>query len=196
MKSARFDACSCGRKPRQASTHSLSQVYERAGAVPFEWKLDRRVGSEEVGAFIGPPHGRQLADETFAFCLRQHARSTPPRARSFPRILCPCSSGSSGSRSTFRTLGRSREKEKRHCVRFRDRVRARFDVSIAEVDAQDLHQKAVFGVSVVSNEGAICERALEQVARAAELQEDAVLIDRATEVIPIGDELYGVDEDD
>src|SRR5215469_9016951 len=81
-------------------------------------------------------------------------------------------------------------KEKRSVVRrFRDRVRARFDVSIAEVEAQDLHQKAIFGVSVVSSKGAVCERALEEVARAAQLQEDAVLIDRAMELIPIGDEL-------
>ena len=42
-------------------------------------------------------------------------------------------------------------KEKRSVVRrFRDRVRARFEVSIAEVDAQDLLQRAVFGVSVAT----------------------------------------------
>jgi len=87
-------------------------------------------------------------------------------------------------------------KDKRRVVRkFRDRVRARFDVSIAEVEAQDLLQKAVFGVSVVSSEAAVCDSVLEQVARSAELQEDAVLTDRATEVIPIGDELYGADDE-
>jgi uncharacterized protein YlxP (DUF503 family) len=83
-------------------------------------------------------------------------------------------------------------KDKRRVVRrFRDRIRARFDVSIAEVDAQDLHQKAIFGVSVVSGDSRMCESVLEQVARSAELQEEAVLTDRVTEVIPIGDELYG-----
>ncbi len=83
-------------------------------------------------------------------------------------------------------------KEKRSVVRrFRDRVRARFDVSIAEVDAQDLHQKAVFGVAVVSGDAAQCDSVLEQVARAAELQEEAVLADRATELITVGDDLYG-----
>lgn len=82
-------------------------------------------------------------------------------------------------------------KEKRAVVRkFRDRIRARFDVSIAEVDAQDLHQKAVFGIAVVSGEASVCDSMLEQVARAAELQEDAVLADRSTEIIPIGDEMY------
>jgi hypothetical protein len=83
-------------------------------------------------------------------------------------------------------------KEKRSVVRkIRDRTRARFDVSIAEVGAQDLHQKAVFGVSVVSSDAAVCDSVLEQVARAAEMAEDAVLTDRETEVVPFGDELYG-----
>ena len=79
-------------------------------------------------------------------------------------------------------------KEKRAVGRkFRDRIRARFDVSIAEVGEQDLHQKAVFGVAVVSNEAAVCDSVLEQVARAAELAEDAVLVDRSTEVVSHGD---------
>src|SRR5262249_46621458 len=83
-------------------------------------------------------------------------------------------------------------KEKRSVVRkFRDRVRAKYDVSIAEVDAQDLHQRAVFGVSVVSGDSAVVDSILQQVARTAELQEEAVLTDRATEVIPIGQDLYG-----
>lgn len=83
-------------------------------------------------------------------------------------------------------------KEKRSVVRrFRDRVRARFDVSIAEVAAQDLHQRAVFGVSVVSSDAAVCDSVLGKVARAAETAEDAVLTDRASEVVPFGDDLYG-----
>jgi len=83
-------------------------------------------------------------------------------------------------------------KDKRSVVRrFRDRVRARFDVSIAEVGAQDLLQRAVFGVSVVSGDAKVCDSVLAQVARAAELAEEAVLTDRATEVIPIGDEMFG-----
>lgn len=83
-------------------------------------------------------------------------------------------------------------KDKRAVTRkFRDRVRAHFDVSIAEVDAQDLHQKAVFGVAVVSADARVCDSVLAQVARAGSHQEDAVLTDRATELIPIGDEMFG-----
>ena len=86
-------------------------------------------------------------------------------------------------------------KDKRSVVRkFRDRVRAKFDVSIAEVEDQDLHQKAVFGVAVVSSDAAVCDSVLEQVARSAELSEDAVLTDRSTELVTIGDELYGGDD--
>jgi uncharacterized protein len=88
-------------------------------------------------------------------------------------------------------------KDKRSVVRrFRDRVRARFEVSVAEVGAQQLLQRAVFGVSVVSGEAKVCDSVLAQVARAAETQEDAVLTDRSTEVIPIGDEMYGGDDAD
>jgi uncharacterized protein len=83
-------------------------------------------------------------------------------------------------------------KDKRSVVRkLQDRVRGRFSVSIAEVDAQDLHQKAIFGVAVISGEAAVCDSVLAAVARLAETQEEAVLTDRATELIPIGDDLYG-----
>jgi uncharacterized protein YlxP (DUF503 family) len=83
-------------------------------------------------------------------------------------------------------------KDKRRVVqKFRDRVRSRFDVSIAEVGEQDRLQRAVFGVSVVSSDAAVCDRVLEQVAHVAETQEDAVLTDRATELVTIGDDMYG-----
>jgi uncharacterized protein len=87
-------------------------------------------------------------------------------------------------------------KDKRRVVqKFRDRVRSRFDVSIAEVAGQDLHQRAVFGVSVVSGEAAVCDSVLEQVAHVAETCGDAVLTDRGTELVTIGDDLYGGDGD-
>jgi uncharacterized protein YlxP (DUF503 family) len=86
-------------------------------------------------------------------------------------------------------------KDKRSVVRrFRDRVRARFDVSIAEVGGQDLLQRAVFGVSVVSGDAKVCDSVLAQVARAAETQEDAILTDRATELIAFGEDMFGEDE--
>jgi uncharacterized protein len=89
---------------------------------------------------------------------------------------------------------RSLKDKRRVVLKFRDRVRARFDVSIAEVAEQDKLQRAVFGVSVVSSEAAVCDSVLEQVAHVAETQEDAVLTDRETEVVTFGDDLYGGDD--
>ncbi len=79
-------------------------------------------------------------------------------------------------------------KDKRSSVRrFRDRVRSRFDVSVAEVGAQDLLQRAVFGVCVVSGDSQVCDRVLADVARTAELQEEMVLTARATEILAMGE---------
>jgi hypothetical protein len=99
-------------------------------------------------------------------------------------------------RLTFHIAHARSLKDKRRVVqKFRDRVRSRFDVSIAEVAAQDLHQRAVFGVGVVSGDAAVCDSVLEQVARAAEAMGDAVLTDRSTELVTIGDDMYGGDDD-
>jgi uncharacterized protein len=79
-------------------------------------------------------------------------------------------------------------KEKRSSVRrFRDRVRSRFDVSVAEVGAQDLLQRAVFGVCVVSGDKEVCDSVLAHVARAAETEEEMVLTGRATEILAMGE---------
>lgn len=85
---------------------------------------------------------------------------------------------------------RSLKDKRRVVLSFRDRIRSRFDVSIAEVGGQDLHQRAVFGVSVVSGDAAVCDSVLEQVAQVAEQVTDAVLTDRETELVTIGDDMY------
>jgi uncharacterized protein YlxP (DUF503 family) len=98
-------------------------------------------------------------------------------------------------RLTFHVPHARSLKDKRRVIRkFRDRVRSRFDVSIAEVGAQEKLQRAVFGVSVISSDAAVCDSVLAQVARVAETQEEAVLTDRATELVTIGDEMYGNDD--
>jgi uncharacterized protein YlxP (DUF503 family) len=95
-------------------------------------------------------------------------------------------------RLTFHVPHSRSLKDKRRVIRrFRDRIRARFDVSIAEVAAQDKLQSAVFGVSVVSGDAATCDSVLEQVAHVAETQPDAILTDRATELVTIGQDMYG-----
>jgi uncharacterized protein len=94
-------------------------------------------------------------------------------------------------RLTFHVPHARSLKDKRRVVqKFKGRIRARFDVSIAEVGAQNKLQRAVFGVSVVSGDAAVCDSVLAQVAHLAETQEDAVLTDRATELVTIGEEMY------
>ena len=73
--------------------------------------------------------------------------------------------------------------------KLRDRLRARFEVSVAEVGAQDLHQRAVFGVAVVSGDASVCDSVLQKVAHFAELDGEAVLTDRETEIVAMGGDL-------
>ncbi len=89
---------------------------------------------------------------------------------------------------------RSLKDKRRVVLKFRDRVRARFDVSIAEVAAQDKLQRAVFGVAVVSSDAAVCDSVLAKVAQVAETAADAVLTDRSTELVTIGDDMFGDDD--
>lgn len=44
----------------------------------------------------------------------------------------------------------------------KDRLRDKFNVSVAEVDAHDLWQKAVLGMACVANEGAHVNQVLDQ----------------------------------
>jgi uncharacterized protein len=56
-------------------------------------------------------------------------------------------------------------KSKRHLVRSAiDRVKARFNVSIAEVAENDLWQRSVIGVSAVGNDHAFVNETLDKVA--------------------------------
>jgi uncharacterized protein YlxP (DUF503 family) len=54
----------------------------------------------------------------------------------------------------------------------------------------------VFGVSVVSGDAAVCDSVLEAVAHVAESSGDAVLTDRATELVTIGQDMYPDPDDD
>jgi len=55
-------------------------------------------------------------------------------------------------------------KSKRHFLKgIKDRVKNRFNVSIAEVDHNDLWQRTTLGVSVVTNQKQFANRVLSQV---------------------------------
>lgn len=54
-------------------------------------------------------------------------------------------------------------KDKRQVLHgVKDRLHAKFNLSVAEVDGQDLWQKAVLGMACVANEGSHANQVLEQ----------------------------------
>jgi len=85
-------------------------------------------------------------------------------------------------------------KDKRSIVRgLVERLRARFNVSAAEVDLQASHQRAVVGVAVVSSSASVCHAVFEKVTRFAELHPEALLTHRETEVVVVGEDMFGND---
>jgi uncharacterized protein len=78
-------------------------------------------------------------------------------------------------------------KDRRSVVRsFKDRVRARLRVSIAEVGDVERWQVATFGVSAVSRERASCEETMSHALSVARSLPDAVVADVRTEVLSFG----------
>ena len=81
-------------------------------------------------------------------------------------------------------------KSKRHLLRSAvDRVKARFNVSIAEVGDNDLWQRAVLGVAAVANDRAFVNETLDKVsAFVASVHGGQILLaDRRLEITPVGD---------
>jgi uncharacterized protein YlxP (DUF503 family) len=84
-------------------------------------------------------------------------------------------------------------KDKRSVVRsFKERAQSRLRVSIAEVGSLDHPQRATFGVACVSNSSQVCDQLLADVASMAGSLPDALLTDRATEIVPFGEGGSGV----
>jgi uncharacterized protein YlxP (DUF503 family) len=81
-------------------------------------------------------------------------------------------------------------KSKRHLVRSAiDRVRARFNVSIAEVAENDLWQRCVIGVSAVGNDHGFVNEVLDKVSDfVASMHGGQLLVTaRDLEIVPYGD---------
>ena len=73
-------------------------------------------------------------------------------------------------------------KEKRHVVKsLKDRLRAKFNVSVSEIEDQDLHNSAVVAVAVVSPSRDFAAKVLEAVEGEAEGQLGPMLIRTNTE---------------
>ena len=86
-------------------------------------------------------------------------------------------------RLTFVVPGAHSLKEKRHAVRkMTDRVRARYNVSIAEVAENDVWQRAVLGLSAVANDRSFVNEVLDKVVRDVESLAVAQLVNREMEI--------------
>jgi uncharacterized protein YlxP (DUF503 family) len=84
----------------------------------------------------------------------------------------------------FLSGGPNSLKEKRRVVKkLKDRIRARYEVSIAEVDEQDLWQKAVLGVAVVSGDRVLAESLLQKVVSLVEDEPEVELVNMNTELL-------------
>jgi hypothetical protein len=59
--------------------------------------------------------------------------------------------------------GHSLKAKRQVLVSLKERLRGKFNVSVAEVGDQDLWQKAVLGIACVANEGAYVNQVLDQV---------------------------------
>jgi uncharacterized protein YlxP (DUF503 family) len=75
-------------------------------------------------------------------------------------------------------------KEKRMVVKsLRDKLRHRFEISAAEVDLQDVHQRARIGLSFVTNSRSTAEALLEKVQDFIESNTDAVVSGWTSELL-------------
>jgi len=73
-------------------------------------------------------------------------------------------------------------KDKRHYVRgLKDRLRAKFNVSVAEIDAQDSWQRAVVACVTVSSDQQYAEQLLQAVEREAASFLGGILVDATVE---------------
>ncbi len=78
-------------------------------------------------------------------------------------------------------------KEKRKIVKsLIEKSRNRFNVSIAEVADQDVHQKASIGIAAVGNDGRVLNSLLDRIIDFMEALGLADLVSREIELIPMG----------
>ena len=75
-------------------------------------------------------------------------------------------------------------KERRRVVKsLKDRIRSRYNVSVADVGDQDLWQSATLGVAVVASDTRFAHEVLSKVAGIVESDPRVEIIDRRTDVL-------------
>ncbi len=92
------------------------------------------------------------------------------------------------ARLVFRIPSASSLKDKRSVVRrLIDRSRSRFHAAVAEVDALDVHQRAVLGIAVVSNDARHATSMLDTITHAMAESANALLVERRASVVHMGE---------
>jgi uncharacterized protein YlxP (DUF503 family) len=82
----------------------------------------------------------------------------------------------------FRIPGSDSLKAKRKVLAsLRDRIRARFPVAVAEVGHQDLRARGMIGVAAVGEEGALVDRALDEIRRMIESDPRILVVEAVRE---------------
>jgi uncharacterized protein YlxP (DUF503 family) len=77
---------------------------------------------------------------------------------------------------------RSLKGKRRVLKSIKDRVRSRFNVSVAEVDLNDVWDAALLAVTCAANESPIIHQVLSKVVDAIERNHDVVVVDYAIEI--------------
>ena len=91
------------------------------------------------------------------------------------------------ARITFRLHGNQSLKEKRKVVKsLVEKSRHRFNVSVAEVADQNLHQRATIGVAVIGSDGRVLNSILDRIIDYMDSMNLADMIQREVELIPLG----------
>ena len=83
-------------------------------------------------------------------------------------------------------------KSKRQVLRrVTDRVKARFNVSVAEVEDQDLWQRATIALAVVSADKRHVDEQIQKILHFVEEMYVAPVVSRELEILSFGDQLFG-----
>jgi uncharacterized protein YlxP (DUF503 family) len=83
-------------------------------------------------------------------------------------------------------------KDKRQILRkLLDRMKARFNVSVAEVGSNDLWQLGIVGLAVVANSHRFANEAIDTIVHFIEESYLAPITDRTVEILSVGDAGYG-----
>ena len=101
----------------------------------------------------------------------------------------PCSSASHASPCRFGQSG-SLKAKRQVLRRVTDRVKARFNVAVAEVEDQDLWQRATIALAVVGDERRHVDEQMEKIIHFVEEMYVAPLLNRETEILAFGDQLF------